>query len=127
MVVDDSEFVLEQVRFVLEGAGHTVLTRESALGTLPAVLKARPDVLILDIGMPALDGGTLARLVLDADPSITIVLYSGRNVHELAAATRKSGAHGYLQKTGDMDAFVADFERLAQRRRVRPAAPGRGV
>lgn len=127
MVVDDSQLVLEQVRHVLEAAGHTVMLRDSALGTLPAVLKARPDVLILDVAMPALDGATLATLVREADPGITVLLYSCRDERELAAVTRKSGAHGYVQKGADMDAFARAFERLLEQRRLarsKPAALG---
>ncbi|HEV8247435.1 MAG TPA: response regulator, partial [Polyangiaceae bacterium] len=53
MVVDDSCVVLERLRYALERAGYEVSVRDSSLGTVSAVLKLKPDVLILDVSMPA--------------------------------------------------------------------------
>jgi CheY-like chemotaxis protein len=112
MVVDDSKLVLERLRFVLERSGHQVFTRDTALGTVSAVLKERPDVLILDVSMPALDGNRLAAVVSDVDGGILIILHSSRDKAELEELAGRAGAHGYIAKTNDMIEFLSEFNRL---------------
>lgn len=112
MIVDDSKLVLERLRFVLERSGHQVHVRDSALGTVAAVSKLRPDVLILDVSMPALEGDRLATLVAEVDHELVIVLHSSREEHELKELAARSGAHGYITKTSDMLRFLAEFNRV---------------
>ena len=112
MVVDDSELVLEHVRFALERAGHAVSTRESALGTVSAVLKQRPDVLVLDISMPALDGDRLATVVSELRRDIVLILHSSRSEAELKRMATTAGANGYIAKTHDVARFLTEFHRI---------------
>jgi CheY-like chemotaxis protein len=112
MVVDDSKLVLERVRHALERAGHVVTLRDSALGTVSAVLKECPDVLVLDVSMPALDGNRLAALVSEVKQDITLILHSARDERELEALTLQCGAHGYIKKSNDAQRFITEFNRI---------------
>ena len=112
MVVDDSELVLEHVRFALERAGHAVITRGSAIGTVSAVLKLRPDVLILDISMPALDGDRLATAVSELRRNIVVILHSSRSEAELKKLAAAANANGYIAKTHDVAQFLTEFHRI---------------
>jgi DNA-binding response OmpR family regulator len=123
MVVDDSKMVLERLRYVLQRAGHTVTLRDSSLGTVSAVLKERPDVLILDVSMPALDGNRLATLVSEVNKDVTLILHSSRDERELEQLALQSGAHGYIPKTNDMLRFLDQFHRIALGGRLQTADP----
>ena len=112
MVVDDSKLVLERLRYGLERAGHVVSLRESALGTVSAVVKERPDVLILDVSMPALDGNRLATIIGEVNQDVTLILHSARDEKELEALTLQSNAHGYIKKTNDTLRFIQEFNRI---------------
>src|SRR5262249_26271874 len=61
MVVDDDPVVLEVTRERLSFMGYDVIVRESALGTSAAILRERPDVVLLDVNMPSLSGEQLAQ------------------------------------------------------------------
>ena len=54
MIIDDDEIILEITRDWLEGSGYDVSLRQSALGTTAAIMRERPDVLLVDVSMPLL-------------------------------------------------------------------------
>ena len=119
LIVDDDPIVLEVTKERLENAGYEVHTREEALGTSQWSAEFQPDIVLLDVNMPALAGPELAQLMKKrrATKDIAIILYSSLEPEELKAKVRATGAVGAIQKTGDDRRFLADFERLASRLR----------
>jgi CheY-like chemotaxis protein len=112
MVVDDSVVVLEHLRFALERSGHFVSTRDSALGTVGVVMKTRPDVLVLDVSMPALDGDRLAMVITGLRRNIILILHSSLEEGKLRDMAKATGAHGFIPKTPDVRQFLAEFDRI---------------
>ncbi len=117
LVVDDDPIVLEVTKERLESAGYEVHTREEALGTSQWTAEFQPDIVLLDVNMPALTGTDLAQLLKKrrATKDIAIILYSSIESSELHGKLRAAGAVGAIQKTGDDRRFLEDFERLASR------------
>jgi CheY-like chemotaxis protein len=97
-----------------------VHTREEALGTSQWTAEFPPDIVLLDVNMPALAGPELAQLLKKrrATKDIAIILYSSLEPAELQSKLRATGAVGAIQKTGDDRRFLEDFERLAARVRA---------
>ena len=120
LIVDDDPIVLEVTKERLEGAGYEVHTREEALGTSQWTAEFQPDIVLLDVNMPALAGPELAQLLKKrrATKDIAIILYSSLESAELQSKLRATGAVGAIQKTGDDRRFLEDFERLAARVRA---------
>jgi CheY-like chemotaxis protein len=118
LVVDDDPVVLELVRGWLEDAGYAVEVRESALGTTQQVATEQPDVVLLDVMMPALSGGELAQLIRRHHRTslAAVILHSSLEADELQSLVVKTGALGALSKTNDAERFVADFNRLMSSR-----------
>ncbi len=114
MIVDDSRVVLERLRFELEREGHEVTVRDSALGTVAAVLKLRPEVLVLDVSMPALAGDRLAAVIGDMGHDVIIILHSSLPERELRALADACGAHGIIPKTHDFKMFLLRFETIVR-------------
>jgi two-component system OmpR family response regulator len=109
--------VLEVTKERLTGAGYTVHTREEALGTSQWTAEFQPDVILLDINMPALTGVDLAQLLKKrrATKDVAIILYSSLDASELQGKLSASGAVGAIQKTGDARRFLEAFERVVAR------------
>lgn len=98
MIVDDDIGVATTAQALLEDAGHKVTVRSSALGTMAKVLNLRPQLLLLDIEMPSLNGIQLAGIVRRRAADTVVVLYSGRSADELEVLAVECGAQGYLCK-----------------------------
>jgi DNA-binding response OmpR family regulator len=120
LVVDDSEICCEFVRGVLEDAGYTVLTLLSHFGFVKVLRDERPDLVLLDVTMPATSGPKLVELArkkrLDSCP---IMLHSDRDEIELARLVSACGADGYIRKTADPAVFLERVSRsIAARARA---------
>ena len=112
LVIDDSETALSIARRTLEAAGYSVLTSNSAL-RLPAIVHAeKPDLILLDVEMPALRGDQVLELTklfyfLQKSP---IVLHSSKPEDELRELVARSGASGYIKKTSNSINFISQVE-----------------
>jgi two-component system chemotaxis response regulator CheB len=113
LLVDDSSVMLEAGRIALEDAGYEVLTLDNPLSLASVLRKDRPDLVLCDVNMPAINGDAAAQIVAKAGFSRSpIVLYSDISVQELDARARQCGARGFIQKTGDDDALVKAVEQF---------------
>jgi len=121
LVIDDDPIVLETVRERLARRGHWVTTRDHALGSTHAVRADAPDIVLLDVLMPVLNGDQLADLLrADQDGArVGIILHSSKPAEELSAIVQRVGALGAIRKTADDTGFMDEFDRLVQLRRVR--------
>jgi CheY-like chemotaxis protein len=119
MVVDDDATTLEVTSAVLEQRGYEVVKRDSALGTTMAILRERPEVVLLDVNMPGLSGDRIAELVgpRKGKRSPVVILHSGSNRAELEALAQRCGASGIIEKTADPFEFVRRFERVMAQNR----------
>jgi CheY-like chemotaxis protein len=118
LVVDDSEIVLEKAREALGRGGYEVLTALSA-NAADAIIysSARPDIIILDVMMPMLDGDKKA-MMLKADEStkeIPILLMSSKSEDELVVLAAESGSEGFIRKPFTSDEMGEKIESILSR------------
>lgn len=109
LVIDDSETALSIARRALEAAGYSVLTSNSAL-RLPAIVHSeKPDLILLDVEMPALRGDQVLELtkLFDFLQKSPIVLHSSKSDEELKELVGRSGASGYIKKTSNNISFIS--------------------
>jgi DNA-binding NarL/FixJ family response regulator len=114
MVIDDSELVLKAVDARLRAQGFEVITRTEALGSSAAILTERPDLVLLDVKMPGLDGLSLARLigVNPATARVRIVLHTSQPAETLAGLVKQCGAAGAIHKGSSATTFIEEIRRL---------------
>jgi DNA-binding NarL/FixJ family response regulator len=99
LIVDDHAGFRAQARALLEADGFSVIG-EAADGrsALQAARSLRPDLVLLDIGLPDLEGFDVARqLVMDGAPPL-VVLTSSRQAGEYGPRVASSGALGFIPK-----------------------------
>ena len=100
-MADDHRLMLAAVRRALAAAEGFEIVSEVSVGSrvLPAVRETNPDIVLLDMRMPELDGlACLARL-RKHDPTIAVVILSSYNDQASIEAAREAGALGYIVKT----------------------------
>jgi len=126
LVVDDDPIVLETTRLRLARAGWDVETRDQALGTAQWIVERRPDVVLLDVGMPGVSGDVIAEVLRRNGlvNNVAIILHSGLSLDELVELQASTGAAGAIQKTGNDALFLAAFDSLVARFRAQRGADG---
>lgn len=120
LVIDDSAIAIQKVKDVLKPAGYEVEGLDLVIHLPKMVKENPPDVILLDLSMPALSGINVATFIkrYESKP-IPIVIYSSRPREELAAVARDLDAAGYVQK-GDPDAVLIQAVRAAVKTQAMP-------
>jgi len=114
LLVDDEDLILEMLSDILRNAGYDVLTACDGAEGLARARAEKPDLIILDVMMPKLDGLKMARL-LKSDrnyshiPIIILTAKAGASDPELV---RQAGADCYLTKPVDGDLLMGHMKRL---------------
>lgn len=112
LVVDDSPLILDLVADALEDRGYEVVTTDQPLDCERLLAELCPEILILDIEMPVLDGPSLLQLVRHRNmvENCHVLLYSDRDHAELTATIRACGADGGAQKSPGCEELIAVIE-----------------
>jgi two-component system chemotaxis response regulator CheY len=105
LVVEDDDSIRDLVDLVLSTAGYEVLTAPNGAAALQLVGQARPDLVLLDMRMPVMDGWEFARQyrARSEPPAPILVLTAARDA---AARAAEIDANGYLGKPFDMQELL---------------------
>ena len=100
LVVDDEPLILEVLteHFKSDYDVETALNGADALG---AILRARPDVVMLDINMPRMNGVQVLKDIKQIDDSIAVIMVTANEQVSMAAEALRNGAFGYVPKPFD--------------------------
>jgi DNA-binding NarL/FixJ family response regulator len=113
LIVDASEPWRRVVADLLEQAGDVVYTSSFASDGPEAVRKAvelRPDVIVMDVDLPTLNGTQAARYIRRMIPGAKIVFLSSLSASEVVQACLRAGALGYLLKADAQEALLSGLE-----------------
>jgi two-component system nitrogen regulation response regulator NtrX len=102
-LIDDEPAILNTLSSILEDEGYQVLVAKSGLEALKIVRSEAPDLVILDIWMPEMDGLETLKRLRAQFPSILVVMMSGHGSIETAVKATKLGAYDYLEKPLDLE------------------------
>ncbi len=117
LVIDDDEKLLGAVRRLLTAAGFDIVTSDSALRLPQLVQREKPDLVLLDIEMPALTGEHVLEMtkLFEFLRDIPIVLHSARGEEQLQELVARSNAIGYIKKTGNPMSLVSQVQKFLER------------
>jgi len=116
LVVDDHLIVRKGVRALLMDAENITVVGEAADGE-EAVAEARrlqPQVILMDLKLPRLDGVEAIRAILAEQPNVGVVVLTGADADEQILAAVEAGALGYLAKTAERESFLLAISRVAR-------------
>jgi len=117
VVIDDSEIVLEVTKGALEGAGYEVIAHDRPAGCVALILYEKPDLVLMDVNMPGLGGDTIVSVLGKAAPTsdTVVLLHSSLSAEVLRVKATTAGAHGFIQKSGDLFGLVREVNRWLKR------------
>jgi CheY-like chemotaxis protein len=125
LIAEDNAVNRELLRELLEARGYAVLEACDGQEALQLIEQTQPDILLLDIGMPVLDGFGVIRKIrenpcLATMPVLAITAYAMQGDRE---KVMESGFNGYLSKPVNARALAEELERLLSKRDGRNASP----
>jgi DNA-binding response OmpR family regulator len=114
LVVDDEPRIVQLVRDYLEHGGFTVLTAADGPSALRSARTGRPDLIVLDLGLPGIDGLDIARS-LRRDGAVPIIMLTARTEESDKLVGLELGADDYLTKPFSPKELVARVRAVLRR------------
>lgn len=112
LVIEDNEQNLYLVTFLLGSHGYEVITSRDGVDGIATAKRDKPDLVLLDIQLPGMDGYAVARQLRDnydlaQTPIIAVTSYAMAGDREKAL---EAGCNGYIEKPINPDTFIAQIE-----------------
>jgi len=106
LVVDDEESICQSLKGILSDEGYEVLTAKSGEEALKMTEEEQPDLVLLDIWLPGIDGIDVLKAVKQEYPQIQIIMMSGHGTIETAVKATKLGAFDFIEKPLSLEKVV---------------------
>ena len=123
LVADDDKSVREPLVRALTLEGYSVVAANDGAKALDLVKSERPDVLVLDVMMPAVDGLTVARVLRSEKNRLPILMLTARTETSDRVAGLDAGADDYLPKPFALEELLARLRALVRRTRIDDDGP----
>jgi DNA-binding NarL/FixJ family response regulator len=139
LLADDHALMFEAISLALENEDDLEIVgcAETGSQVLPLVQETRPDLVVLDLRMPGMDGLTCIRLIRERFPEIGTAVLSGMDSDETIEAALRAGANAFISKSVDPADLPDALRRAAQEpvaeaigrpdRRLRSIVEGTGL
>jgi PAS domain S-box-containing protein len=109
LVVDDGAENRELVRLVLESVGLTVLEAHDGAMALDVVAREAPDLVLMDVNMPVMDGYTATRTLRERGCTLPVLALTANAMKGFEREIESAGFTGYLTKPVDIDVLLAEL------------------
>jgi len=114
LLVDDHPMLRSGLRQELAHQPNLELVGEAATGGLAVKLAAEltPDLVVMDVHLPDMNGIEVARQILSAQPSVKVVIFSGDTVRAVVDEALQAGVCGYLSKSSPLEELIHAIDQV---------------
>lgn len=114
LIIDDEKLILVTTEILLKGEGMDVVTANSGEEGLALAEKEKPDIVLLDLQMPEMDGWSVLARFKDNDrlSRIPVILFSGDDPLEYGLLAKDRGASAVYQKPFDLPKLLSTIDGL---------------
>jgi len=112
VMIEDNPNNMYLARFILEKRGHTVFEAETASAGIAQVRSEQPDIVLMDMNLPDMDGFAATRILKSdtALQSIPVIAFTAMAMHGDADKTLAAGCNGYISKPLNPQTFADQVE-----------------
>jgi DNA-binding NarL/FixJ family response regulator len=115
LIADDHALFRDGLRSLLQAQGHEVIGEaRNGHQAIELAKQLRPDLVLMDVSMPELDGVSATRSLTEQHPEIKVVMLTASEHNETLFDAIKAGAQGYLLKNLEADEFFALLDRASR-------------
>ncbi len=119
LVVDDEESIRTSLAGILEDEDFSISFAMDGIMALDMVRKDTPDLVLLDIWMPRLDGLETLQKLKEMNPSLVVVMMSGHGTIETAVKSTKMGAYDFIEKPLSLEKLLVTVRNALGMKRLR--------
>ena len=115
-LVDDQDLVRSGFRMILDAQKDMCVVGQASdgVGVLPMVKATQPDIVLMDIRMPTLDGISATHAVLDSHPDLKVLILTTFDLDDYLVAAMRAGASGFLLKDSTAPELLAGIRAVAR-------------
>ena len=115
-LVDDQDLVRSGFRMILDAQKDMYVVGQASdgVGVLPMVKATQPDIVLMDIRMPTLDGISATHAVLDSHPDLKVLILTTFDLDDYLVAAMRAGASGFLLKDSTAPELLAGIRAVAR-------------
>jgi DNA-binding response OmpR family regulator len=119
LIVEDDERIGSSLLRALDGAGYDAMWEQTGRGGISAVIGRRPDLVLLDLGLPDVDGLTVCREIHEIEPTLDVVMLTARDEELDVVVGLDAGAIDYISKPFKLAELLARIRAQLRRRETR--------
>jgi len=98
LIVDDEPSIIQSLQGILADEGFEVMAADAGLKALDIIKETIPDIVLLDIWMPDIDGIETLERIRELYPGLQVIMISGHGTIETAVRATKLGAYDFIEK-----------------------------
>ncbi len=114
LIIEDDQKIRERLTKALAASGHSVDARRSGFEGLSTAVENKPDVIVLDLGLPDVDGAELLKMIR-AVSTVPVIIATARTDESAIVALLDSGADDYVVKPFSVDQLEARIRAVLRR------------
>jgi two-component system chemotaxis response regulator CheY len=112
LIVDDAEFLRVRITKMLSGEGFEVFEAENGLKAVSSYKELRPDMVLMDVTMPEMDGLTALKEIRSFDSQAKVVMLTALGQESVVLEAIKSGARDFVVKPFERDRVMSAIHKL---------------
>lgn len=112
LIVDDAEFLRLRLTKMLDASGYEVVQAENGLKAVATYKEIRPDVVLMDITMPEMDGLAALKEIVGFDAKARVVMLTALGQESVVLEAVKSGARDFVVKPFEQDRVMSAITKL---------------
>ncbi len=119
LIVEDDQRIGSSLLRALDGSGYDAVWEQTGRAGLASVASVRPDLVLLDLGLPDVDGLTVCRQIHETDPTVDVVMLTARDEELDIVVGLDAGAVDYVTKPFKLAELLARIRAQLRRREAR--------